>query len=464
MANCDPQTLITDGKCFSGACLTPDQQDIARLQLLCEIAAGGGGGGATGPTGPTGPAGPSGNTGATGPTGYTGYTGQSGIAGPTGYTGYTGPSGAVGATGPTGYTGYTGQSGIAGPTGYTGYTGPAGPAPSGTGLVSVTSGVLDAASPLDTRMGTYGWTPSVSTYSSQTFSLWTATNAATNVNVVLTPKGTGYLSLQMPDGAGGGNQRGTNAVDLSFRTGAAQAAHVASGSDSFQAGRDNKTTGSAASTFGLSNTNSADCGVSGGILNTLSGIYGTAFGRSNNVSGNIGFAANDGNTVTGQSGSAFGYNSVASLFGQHAVSGGKFAANGDCQFSSMIARRATSDATPATLFLDGSSARLTVPANSSGRVTIRMVCRSNTTGAIWATGDRVLSWTRGVAANTTTISAIDTIGTDHGSNAGAWPAGLALTITADTTNGAIDLSFTGLAATNLRTGASILDFTEVTFA
>ena len=34
---CDPQTLITDGKCFSGNCLTLDQQRIARLQLLCEI-------------------------------------------------------------------------------------------------------------------------------------------------------------------------------------------------------------------------------------------------------------------------------------------------------------------------------------------------------------------------------------------------------------------------------------------
>lgn len=34
---CDVQTLITDGKCFSGACLTPDQQRIAQLQLLCDI-------------------------------------------------------------------------------------------------------------------------------------------------------------------------------------------------------------------------------------------------------------------------------------------------------------------------------------------------------------------------------------------------------------------------------------------
>lgn len=44
MSTCDPQELITSGKCFSGNCLTLDQQRIARLQLLCEIKNNGGGG------------------------------------------------------------------------------------------------------------------------------------------------------------------------------------------------------------------------------------------------------------------------------------------------------------------------------------------------------------------------------------------------------------------------------------
>lgn len=32
--SCDVQQLISDGRCFSNACLTPDQQTIAALQLL----------------------------------------------------------------------------------------------------------------------------------------------------------------------------------------------------------------------------------------------------------------------------------------------------------------------------------------------------------------------------------------------------------------------------------------------
>ena len=47
MSTCDVQQLLTDGKCFSNACLTPGQQRIALLQLLCEIANSAGGGGVT---------------------------------------------------------------------------------------------------------------------------------------------------------------------------------------------------------------------------------------------------------------------------------------------------------------------------------------------------------------------------------------------------------------------------------
>lgn len=57
-----------------------------------------------------------------------------------------GPQGATGPQGPTGDTGATGA------TGPQGDTGPAGPAPSGTGLVSVTAGVLDTPSTLSDRV------------------------------------------------------------------------------------------------------------------------------------------------------------------------------------------------------------------------------------------------------------------------------------------------------------------------
>ena len=159
--------------------------------------------GATGPTGPTGAqgiqgpqgiqgltgaTGPQGLTGATGPTGATGAQGATGangktvangttdpatstgvdgdfyintatntlfgpkasgawptglsLVGPTGATGAAGLPGATGAQGIQGLTGATGATGAQGIQGLTGATGATGPAPSGTGIVTVSSGTL----------------------------------------------------------------------------------------------------------------------------------------------------------------------------------------------------------------------------------------------------------------------------------------------------------------------------------
>lgn len=75
-----------------------------------------------------------------------GGQGPPGPQGPQGETGPQGPQGEKGDTGDTGPTGPTGATGATGPQG------PAGPAPSGTGLVSVTSGVLDTPSTLNARL------------------------------------------------------------------------------------------------------------------------------------------------------------------------------------------------------------------------------------------------------------------------------------------------------------------------
>lgn len=122
----------------------PDPIDVASVVV-----------GEPGPAGPVGPTGATGAAGPTGPSGATGSTGATGPQGPTGPTGLTGATGAIGATGATGPTGPTGPQGPAGATGAdgaTGATGPAGPAPSGTGLVSVTAGVLDTPSTLSARV------------------------------------------------------------------------------------------------------------------------------------------------------------------------------------------------------------------------------------------------------------------------------------------------------------------------
>lgn len=99
--------------------------------------------GATGPAGGTGPAGTAatvtvGNT-TTGTPGSNASVTNSGTT-TAAILNFTIPQGAVGATGSQG------------PTGATGPQGPAGPAPSGTGLVSVTGGVLDTPSTLSARV------------------------------------------------------------------------------------------------------------------------------------------------------------------------------------------------------------------------------------------------------------------------------------------------------------------------
>jgi hypothetical protein len=76
-----------------------------------------------------------GATGAQGPQGLTGATGAAGAQGIQGLTGATGPAGVAGATGPTGATG---------------------PAPSGTGIVTVSSGTLQTPGTLSGDVTTTG--------------------------------------------------------------------------------------------------------------------------------------------------------------------------------------------------------------------------------------------------------------------------------------------------------------------
>jgi hypothetical protein len=285
----------------------------------------------------------------------------------------------------------------------------------------------------------------------------------TNEAVVLGPSGTGYVSRDMPDGGAGGNQRGNYATDFGTRTGVGQATAVASGAYAFNAGLDNIVSGSYSGSLGLSNTVSQSYSYGFGNTNTVSGFWSVCFGRGVSVTSNFAFAAGDYHSVTGEGGSAFGRYASAYLRGMQSLASGLFAATGDNQGAHVVAFRATSDATPSNLFLDGSSSRIVVPVNSSGLVQIMLVGRTNTAGGKWATAVRQVSWNKGTTAGSMTISALDTIGTDRGSNAGAWPAGWAFNITADTTNGAIDLQVTGEAATNIRWSA-VLRWGEDTFA
>jgi hypothetical protein len=128
---------------------------------------------------------------------------------------------------------------------------------------------------------------------------------------------------------------------------------------------------------GVADTAISYAAIVGGKDNTVSNDYGCIIGGTENVCSGVaacvinGFVA----SATGAYSLATGTYSVASFHGQQSRSSGRFTTNGDAQISTFIARRQTTNATPTELFLNGSSARLTVPEGSTYGFTIKVTAR-----------------------------------------------------------------------------------------
>lgn len=291
------------------------------------------------------------------------------------------------------------------------------------------------------------WLLGSGVYSSRNYARLGA-NAA-NAALVLGVTGTGFISAAVPDGlAAGGNNRGNYAVDLCMQRGVA--GHIASGAGAASIA------GNASTVSGLE----AFCGA--GRYNNFTGDQAFGGGNSNTVSGAQGSTPGGfGNTASGARSIALGSGGQATLWAQIAHSG---STGTNSQRAELHAYRATSDATPSNLFLDGSSARVVVPANSSGVAMITVVARTNTATDQHMTWRRRVNWKRGIAVGTVSID-VETVGTDRGYTGGTWGAGpvWTLAITADITNGAINIIGMGTVATNIRWGASI-EWIETTFA
>ena len=137
------------------------------------------------------------------------------------------------------------------------------------------------------------------TESLQTTGAFTTTNAgvqllannatATNIDIALTPKGTGALTAQVADNAAaGGDKRGTYAVDLQMAR--ANATEVASGPYSTISGGENNSASDVHSTIGGGFTNTAGgefSTVSGGNTNTANANYSSVGGGENNNASGI---------------------------------------------------------------------------------------------------------------------------------------------------------------------------------
>jgi hypothetical protein len=118
----------------------------------------------------------------------------------------------------------------------------------------------------------------------------------------------------------------------------------------------------------------------------------------------------------------------------------------------LVAKAATTNATPTTLTLGGAEEdttnRIKIPANSTWSFTATVVARETATA-------NAKTWTRrGLIGNNggaVTISALDTIGTDH--VLGTLAASIA--ITADNTNDALKIVGTGVVAKNIKWTAQV---------
>jgi hypothetical protein len=218
-----------------------------------------------------------------------------------------------------------------------------------------------------------------------------------------------------------------------------------------------------------------------GLSNTASGSYSVAMaGQSVQSIGQNSLAIGSGAISSGDTSVALGsgafansqyaiaigrFNSTRSIIGYTVVNNGGApisTSNGVTQASVLILGKETTDATTSVITCNGlatsSNNQLTLPNNSAYYV--RGSCIATVTG-----GGNTKAWSfeavikRGAnAAATSIVGAVikNIVAADAG--AAAWD----ITISADTTNGALAVSVTGAAATTIR-WVCRLDSTEVTF-
>ena len=295
------------------------------------------------------------------------------------------------------------------------------------------------------------------------------TGGTTNVSVSVVPKGTGAFMLSVPDGtSAGGNVRGANAIDLqTLRTAATQVAGeagvaigirdtaaafaVAIGVGSAANGTYAVSVGgfcssaAASVAIGDTNTTSADGAVAIGKGNTAGLNQSVAIGGSISISSN-GYHAvglGRGHSLTNFNTLATGWSALCDRQSQQSHSSGNFAALGDSQSARFVLRNKTTNATPTTLFADGSAARLTIP---SGKILFAdiLVSGIKSDGSAAGCYKRKVA-IKNVAGTTALVGTVETIGTDIEDNASTDVA-----ITADNTNDALEISVTGIASETWR--------------
>lgn len=272
---------------------------------------------------------------------------------------------------------------------------------------------------------------------------WTPKSTATDHDACIVPKGLGALLTRVPDNTlTGGNKRGTSAVDL--QTSRDAATQVASGNNSVLIG-------------GFKNTASGQYSVVlSGSSNVASGVAAIAGGAGAVASGDFSQAL--GNTVTssGIFSRATGYDSsTRGLMGARSHATGRQSQAADIQEIQMFVRGLTTDATPLALTANNSVKSAT---NQLGVVQFSNLAVMGLVTAGTSTGDaKNWSFSAGIqrtgsgVASTVMVAACTPVVIANTAGAAAWT----LAVTADTTNGALSVTFTGAFATSCRIGCTL---------
>ena len=195
-------------------------------------------------------------------------------------------------------------------------------------------------------------------------------------------------------------------------------------------------------TVGNSNTQSGYSNAQSGNSNTQSGYIGLQSGSNNTQSGDSGLQSGSNNTQSGSNGLQSGES--ANDFGLRAArthAAGKFAASGDAQIIELVARRDTADATPAELFLDGSSVRCVLQNDSTYSFSILVAARRTD-----ADGESAAYKLEGCIDRNANVASTAMVGTVLKTVLAEDNTAWDVSATADTTNGALAITVTGEAA------------------
>jgi hypothetical protein len=275
-----------------------------------------------------------------------------------------------------------------------------------------------------------------------------AKGSGTNIGLAITPKGTGYISAQVPDGtATGGNARGARSVD--FQTSRTAATQVASGSSSvIFAGVNNTASGSNASCAGSGNTASGAESFVAGLTCTASNQSAIAFGQGSSATGSRSVAIGNGASSTATNAFSFGRDcsstntftlatggwSRSYLSNQRSHGGG----NGSAVFISqeiLIIFGGQTTTNSAVGLRTPMTERLVLRDNSIWSGVIELV-GNKSDGSVVARYSRQVTIRR-VSSATSLVGSVITLGTDEA-------AGTSISVTADDTNEALDIAVTGI--------------------